>query len=393
MKFQLFAVFNQSIRQKMIISALAAVILVQVLYTVINTSGEKKKVYSLLQGTETAITDELSHNLADPLWNLDMNRARELAVIKLNEEAFQAVLITDLASGKPLLGLFKNNGVITESLTFEKEGLKKIKKEIVINQEKLWEADFYFTDLYARQMLASHIRNSVIATALAVAAIFISLWILITVIVLRPLRQVQLRLDDIAKGEGDLTKRIDVAYEDEIGQLSAGFNLFISKIHDIIFQVRSNSEYVANAVHGISQTSAELASGAEEQSSQAEEVATAVQEMSAAIIQNSKNATHTASLAEKASDKAREGNEAMVETQQGMNAIVESAGRTGEIVTSLAARAEQIGEIIQVINDIADQTNLLALNAAIEAARAGEQGRGFHLLRSQKKFQINTKKQ
>jgi methyl-accepting chemotaxis protein len=185
------------------------------------------------------------------------------------------------------------------------------------------------------------------------------------------------RIKDIASGEGDLTKRIDVHSNDEIGELSKWFNVFLDKLHEIIIQVRSNTDQVASAAIEINTTSSELANGAEEQTTQASEVSTSVEEMTASIIQNSQNANQTAKIAEQATAQAQEGSRTMQMTQEGMEEIVKSTNKIAEIIQSLSVRADRIGDIIQVIDEIADQTNLLALNAAIEAARAGEQGRGF----------------
>ena len=217
--------------------------------------------------------------------------------------------------------------------------------------------------------------NALVALVIIVGIGFII--ILVTSSVLKPIHNMVDTLKDIAEGEGDLTQRINVNSEDEVGQLAHWFNVFMDKLHDIINQVRMNAEEVATAASEISSTATQLAAGSEEQTVQTTEVAASVQEMTAAILQNSQNASQTASLAEQASDKAGVGAETMKETQSGMDEIVTSAGRTGGIIGSLSSRAEQIGTVIQVIEDIADQTNLLALNAAIEAARAGEQGRGF----------------
>ena len=212
--------------------------------------------------------------------------------------------------------------------------------------------------------------------SLAIVLVFIVTFILSTKVT-SVIQYVVDTLKDIAEGEGDLTQRINVNSEDEVGQLAHWFNVFMDKLHDIINQVRMNAEEVATAASEISSTATQLAAGSEEQTVQTSEVAASVQEMTAAILQNSQNASQTASLAEQANDKAGVGAETMKDTRSGMNEIVTSAGRTGEIIGSLSSRAEQIGTVIQVIEDIADQTNLLALNAAIEAARAGEQGRGF----------------
>ena len=120
-----------------------------------------------------------------------------------------------------------------------------------------------------------------------------------------------------------------------------------------------------------------MAAGAQEQSSQASEVAGAVEQMNSTILQTTKNASLAMEFSKKAGTSALNGGDVVKLTVEGMNRIAKVVGDASAIVKELGNSSNQIGEIIQVINDIADQTNLLALNAAIEAARAGEQGRGF----------------
>ncbi|MCK5147867.1 methyl-accepting chemotaxis protein [bacterium] len=210
---------------------------------------------------------------------------------------------------------------------------------------------------------------------LGLAGIFLA--ILLGRLISNPIKKTVEILMDIAQGEGDLTQRVEINAENEVGDLAHWFNIFLEKLRNMINQIRLNAEQVATAANEISATATELAAGAEEQTNQTNEVAASVQEMTAAILENAQNAGQTANLAEDASNKAKSGAETMQETQQGMVNIVSSASKTGAMIDSLSGRADQIGDIIQVIEDIADQTNLLALNAAIEAARAGEQGRGF----------------
>lgn len=231
---------------------------------------------------------------------------------------------------------------------------------------------------------ANEMNNSLkaLARTSVVIAIFAFIILMTTVIIIsksisNPIWRIVVRVRDIAEGDGDLTKRLRIERDDEIGELAKWFNVFIEKLHDIVWQVKENTNQVASATGEISATSAQLASGAEEQNSQASEVATSVHEMTAAIVENSQNAMRSVKIAEEANSKAAEGSEVMQETLEGMEEIVMSTAKTGEIVDTLSQRTDQIGEIIRVIDDIADQTNLLALNAAIEAARAGEQGRGF----------------
>lgn len=196
-------------------------------------------------------------------------------------------------------------------------------------------------------------------------------------LVFHPIFRVNTIIKKIAEGEGDLTQRLLVTSNDEIGEFSIGFNHFLDKLAQLIQQARYSTEKLAVSANKLTSISTESATGAEEQAIQTGEVATSVQEMVAAIVESAQNASRSSQIAEAAHLKAQEGTETMQEAKLGMVEIVSTTTKTGGIVNSLSARAEQIGEILQVINDIADQTNLLALNAAIEAARAGEQGRGF----------------
>jgi len=183
------------------------------------------------------------------------------------------------------------------------------------------------------------------------------------------------RVKDISQGEGDLTQRLDVASQDELGQLSKWFNAFVAKIHDVVAEVSISSREVASAATEIAASSEEISAGMTQQSSQVTQISSAVEEMSASVIEVAQKAADASNNASESGDL--EGGRVVDETITGMNDISEAVSSSAISVQELGKRGEQIGEIIDVINDIADQTNLLALNAAIEAARAGEHGRGF----------------
>lgn len=177
--------------------------------------------------------------------------------------------------------------------------------------------------------------------------------------------------------EGDLTAEIAVNSDDEIGKLFAGFNKTVSEIRSMMHRIRSIVDELTSGTSDISSSAEELAAGAQEQSNQTGEVAAAIQEMASTILENSRNASSASNASNDAKKLAAKGKEKVVENKEGIARIISSAGTTGQIISSLTGKTDQIGEITLVINEIADQTNLLALNAAIEAARAGEQGRGF----------------
>lgn len=176
---------------------------------------------------------------------------------------------------------------------------------------------------------------------------------------------------------GDLTVRLTKEYKGDHQLIKSSINQVTDSLSTAITQVTEAVESTASAANQILSSTEEMAAGAQEQSQQTAEVANAVEEMAKTIIETTRNTVAAAEASKGAGEVAREGGIVVLETIEGMNRIADVVKRSADTVTQLGKNSDQIGEIIQVIEDIADQTNLLALNAAIEAARAGEQGRGF----------------
>ncbi len=176
---------------------------------------------------------------------------------------------------------------------------------------------------------------------------------------------------------GDLSKRISANYKGDHQLIKNSINKLGDSISSILGEVREAISATASASSQISSSSEEMAAGSQEQSSQISEIASAVEEMTKTIIDTTKNSAKASDAAANSGKIAKDGGIVVGETIQGMNRVARSVKKSAETVQALGKSSNEIGEIIQVIDDIADQTNLLALNAAIEAARAGEQGRGF----------------
>jgi len=177
--------------------------------------------------------------------------------------------------------------------------------------------------------------------------------------------------------QGDLTVNVEVEKHDEIGELYKGFNKSVQNIKEMIFEVTHSVEQTKRASGQILESADGISTGAHEQSAQTNDVAAAVEEMTRTIYETSKNAQSASQYSKDAAENASAGGKVVSQTVDGMLKISEAVEQVAGTVKHLGANSQMIGEIVQVINDIADQTNLLALNAAIEAARAGEQGRGF----------------
>ncbi|MGE5497055.1 MAG: methyl-accepting chemotaxis protein [Syntrophothermus sp.] len=176
---------------------------------------------------------------------------------------------------------------------------------------------------------------------------------------------------------GVFTVEMTGQYSGEYKKLKDSINLLLTTMNNALYEVSQAVHATASASSEISSSAEQMAAGAQEQSSQTSEVASAIEQMANTIIETSKNTGLAAEASAKAGQIARDGENIIQATVNGMNKIAEVVSRASMMVSELGKNSDQIGEIVQVIEDIADQTNLLALNAAIEAARAGEQGRGF----------------
>ncbi len=186
---------------------------------------------------------------------------------------------------------------------------------------------------------------------------------------LRRLAVVRDALEDIASGEGDLTRRLDTHGSDELTQIARAFNHFVDKIAAVLVRIRASAESVRLATSEIASGNQDLSGRTEQQASSLEETAAAMEQLTATVQQNAENARQAKHLAANASQIAAHGGTVVGQVVQTMGGI--------------DASSRKIVDIIGVIDSIAFQTNILALNAAVEAARAGEQGRGFAVVASE----------
>ena len=219
--------------------------------------------------------------------------------------------------------------------------------------------------------------SSIIAVLLMVVVMSLVVMIVIKKLLTDPLLKIVEAMDDIATGEGDLTKRIEIGRNDELGRLANSFDGFIDNIQSIIKKCNTTTEQVIAESHEVSSLNTEFTKNVLEQKSYIEQIATAANEMTQTIHGISENAEIALDHAKLATKESQAGIKLANDATQLIGELSNDVEAASKVVRELHNNSESISSVLAVIKGIAEQTNLLALNAAIEAARAGEQGRGF----------------
>jgi methyl-accepting chemotaxis protein len=207
--------------------------------------------------------------------------------------------------------------------------------------------------------------------------VFISISILFPKMIVSPMRDLITRINELAGGGGDLTKKIDIQSEDEIGEMGHSVNNFIESLRLLLVQIITLGNQFAEqskALEKLSNRNKKVTDGAMQETNL---LATSITQMSASVHEVAQNANNAAAQAQQANDESQSGQKVVESTKQAISTLSEEVQHSAKVIEQLKNDASTIDAVVNVIRGIAQQTNLLALNAAIEAARAGEQGRGF----------------
>ncbi len=208
-------------------------------------------------------------------------------------------------------------------------------------------------------------------------AVLVLMMLVVPPLILRPLQQILLRVQDITEGEGDLTARLPEERTNEIGQLARVFNRFLAHLQESVVQTVQAAEQVDAAAEHLAHIATDSDQAVMQQVDQIQLVATAMHEMTATANEVANNTAQAADSAQAADEGVRSGARVVSEAAVAIQQLADIVEKAVTAIAALESDTTRIGAVLEVIKSIAEQTSLLALNAAIEAARAGESGRGF----------------
>jgi methyl-accepting chemotaxis protein len=345
-----------------------------------NQSETSTVLRSSLDKKADSVMNRLVLSLPATLWNYETEQLITIVDSEVNDSEIKGIFVFD-NDNKMVLGRVSDKlGKIVPSSTpdlternkeslllFDDSGTKKSVGRVLL--------------LVDTSLVDALLKEAMIRTLVQMIMMVFLLTVIITIllqkIVIRPLNEVGLALNNISHGEGDLTRRLNVARLDEIGNVAHNFNSFADKIQNLVLQVVSSMEHMSILVQDLVNVANSTNSGVKTQSSETEQVATAVVAMSTTANEISQNAATAASTANKANTEASNAKIIVDDSVDSIDHLAREIEKSVTVINQLEIDVTSITSMVAVIQGIAEQTNLLALNAAIEAARAGEQGRGF----------------
>lgn len=278
-------------------------------------------------------------------------------------------------NGKPMADFLGNHPISTDAVHAELDG-KTVTLSFTQIAGQEWFVGAVLDESVAFAAVNQLRTDAIIYSLVALVAGIIALLLLIKVL-MRPLTDLNTAIQDVASGQGDLTRRLDTNTDQEFAVLAKGFNAFTEKLQNLILQSKSLSSDILLGTEQTATGAQQSASAMSNQLKELDQLATAMHEMAATSVEVANNAQGAASAAQQADEAVQDGGRIVSHTASAISELSAQIDQAVDVVRQLEVSTGNIESILKVINEIADQTNLLALNAAIEAARAGESGRGF----------------
>ncbi|QFI38766.1 methyl-accepting chemotaxis protein [Moritella marina ATCC 15381] len=285
------------------------------------------------------------------------------------------VNFSDIGMGNVKIGMLSEHAHIT---AYTLGGVDKLAftQEISLVNGKSWYLFIGVDKLVAYAEVDEALETSIVVSIILLA---VGLFLTITVlnIVYRPIISLKEVVTDLSKGNGDLTRRLPIDSNDDLGDISAGINTFIANLQTLMLEIDNSSQHISESVGKLEQQTTTNNQVLEAHSIETDQIAAAVEEMSATANDVASNAEEASQFTDAMNKQVGTSKVTVNTTTTTVSKLVENVESSSKSIQDIENDTQAITKVLNVIGAIAEQTNLLALNAAIEAARAGEQGRGF----------------
>lgn len=355
------------------------VIALLVLFGFYNQTQTHEALQDSLDRQADAVLGRLQLSLPSTLWNFETGQMTSIVESEVSAQAVKGVYVFD--ANKQVIGRISNDAGEIVKAEFPKDASMMIESPLNFDDagvsNKVGRVFVQVDESAMEALLSQSMVRMVVQLVIMVILLVAMITVLLRHIVIRPLEDVGNALNDISQGEGDLTRRLTVASDDEIGVVSGNFNRFADKIQMLVQQVVESMGSMSGLIQELAEVAQNTSQGVQSQSIETDQVATAINEMSATAHDVSKNAAEAADAAHHADGEANAAKAVVAGAIGSIGQLASEIEGGAKVINNLEIEVGNITSMIGVIQGIAEQTNLLALNAAIEAARAGEQGRGF----------------